>query len=85
MLRKMVKDHEGRWVVAELSKEEVSEAVQKVREFNREAWRMCLEDAKHLFPDYPSDKQFEIAKILFDKLAMQSFSVLRSMADTIMV
>lgn len=84
MFRKMVKKG-GEWTVMELSPKEVKEATEKVRDFNREAWKASIEDAKKLLGANSSyEQQVELAKILFGRLSMTSFSVLNNHAHTIM-
>lgn len=80
-MRKIVKSG-GRWTVLELSNDEVGEAMEKLRAFNLAAWRMAVEDAAKL-ANNPAERM-ELAKILFDKYGMQSFSVLKNHSDNIM-
>jgi len=82
MFRQMVKKG-GEWTVLELSPEEVKQATEKVRDFNRETWKACLEDAKKLLGAGSSyEQQVELAKVLFNRLSLTSFSVLMSHART---
>jgi len=87
MLRKIVKS-EGDWTVMELSPDEVLVAFTQVRKFNMQAWKDAMADASEILTELklPTDSKsvVELAKVFFDKYAMQSFSVLKNHADNIM-
>lgn len=80
MFRKITKKA-GRFSLQVLSDVEVDNAKTAVREFNIQAWKDCLKDAEELGAT-PEGKR-AIAIMLFDKLSLQTFSVIKNHADTI--
>jgi len=74
---------DGRWVTQEFSDDEMQDFLRKVSQFNKLAWAQAMQDtrdmrmAEHVKPE----NEFELAKVLFDKLGLNTFSVIHNQAQ----
>jgi len=80
------------WKFVKLNAEEIESAISEVREFNKRAFKMALEDAQEIFDEVTSgirplnfedrtQAEFEIAKLLFECLSVKLFSIMARKLD----
>jgi hypothetical protein len=74
---------DGKWVTQEFSVEEMLDFLTKVSNFNKAAWMRSVQDARDMLAaDKPTpENEFELAKVLFDKLGLNTFSVIHNQAQ----
>lgn len=74
---------DGKWVSAEFSDKEMGEFLKRVAEFNKEAWKesvRCVVELKQS-DALAENQEFEVAKLFFDKLALNTFSVVHNQSQ----
>lgn len=73
----------GRWVTQELTDSEMGELLDKVAEFNKQALKLSVERAVELKREdvIKEEHEFQVAMALFDKLGLQTFSVVKNRVD----
>jgi hypothetical protein len=71
---------EGRWVTQELTDSEMRELLEKTNALNKEAMKLSVRTAVELRQEdaIKEEHEFQVALALFDKLGMQSFSVVNN-------
>lgn len=74
---------DGKWVTQEYTNEEMGDFLKRVSEFNIAAWKESvraaveLKDSDMLKPE----QEFEFAKLMFDKLGLNTFSVVNNQSQ----
>jgi hypothetical protein len=73
----------GKWVTQEYTDAEMKQFLDRVAEFNKEAWKASVRSAVELREgDFASGEQeFELAKLFFDKLGLNTFSVVNNQSQ----
>jgi hypothetical protein len=74
---------DGKWSTMEFSDEEMGKFLRRVADFNKEAWKESVRCAVELKQSdaLREEQEFEIAKLFFDKLALNTFSVVHNQAQ----
>jgi hypothetical protein len=78
------KKRKGEYVFVKLTDKEAMQAITETNKFNSDVFRQCIAIAEHLIEDFPelgSDGLIKLALALFDKSALQSFSVMKTKLD----
>lgn len=73
----------GKWVTQELTDAEMRELLDKVADFNKQALKLSVERAVELKSEdvIKEEHEFQVAMALFDKLGLQTFSVVKNRVD----
>ena len=73
----------GKWVTQELTDSEMRQLLDKVADFDKEAMKLSVEKAVELKKEdvIKDEHEFQVALALFDKLSIQTFSVVKNRVD----
>jgi len=71
---------DGRWVTQEFTDEEMRKFLDRVAEFDKQAMKVAVEKAIELRKEdvIKEGNEFEVAMALFEKLSLQTFSVVNN-------
>ena len=74
---------DGKWVTQEFSAVEMLDIMKLVSEFNKAAWKESVRAAKELGESdfLKPEHEFDAAKAFFDKLGLNTFSVVNNQAQ----
>jgi len=74
---------DGKWVTQEYTDDEMSDFLKRVSEFNKEAWMESVRAAVELkdLDMLKPEQEFEFAKLMFDKLGLNTFSVVNNQSQ----
>lgn len=74
---------DGKWVTQEFTEAEMGDFLRRVSAFNKEAWKESVRAAVELRESdmLKPEQEFEVAKILFDKLGLNTFSVVNNQSQ----
>ena len=74
---------DGKWVTQEYSDDEMGVFLKRVSEFNKAAWKESVRAAVELreCDKVKPEHEFEVAKLLFDKLGLNTFSVVNNQSQ----
>jgi hypothetical protein len=74
---------DGRWVTQEFSDEEMEGFLKRVSEFNMKAFKQAVRDSIELRESdhIREEQQFHVVVALFDKLGLNTFSVVHNQAQ----
>jgi len=73
---------DGKWVMQEFTDEEMRGFLDRVAEFDKQAMKVAVEKAIELSKEdvIKDGNEFQVALALFDKLSLQTFSVVSNHA-----
>jgi hypothetical protein len=76
---------DGQWVTQEFRDEEMTAFLIRVAKFNKEAWSASVRMVEELIviEEIKSDDRFEAVKAFFDKLALNTFSVVHNQSQNL--
>jgi hypothetical protein len=74
---------DGKWVTQEYDDKDMKAFLDRVAEFNKEAWKASVRAARELVESdfLKSEQEFQAVLAFFDKLALNTFSVVHNQSQ----
>jgi hypothetical protein len=74
---------DGKWMTVEFTEKEMGDFLRRVADFNKEAWKESVRCALELKQSdaLREEQEFDVARLFFDKLALNTFSVVHNQSQ----